>query len=548
MSKRSAEDERLVALVMSIHRLLVEEGFVHHTNGWTMKKCTWDDPSRFGKNGKLSCIGSNINDVYATQKLRDGTWYEQFQFAGPNCDTEFVPIALEQLQCFCKGADGNNPRLFKQDGSRITVADQLADAERIIGTALKDGVKVDLVGPDADIRRKGMYKVVVTFNEVDDLDNDDVNIEQCTQVVSYSSGSGAKNIALITGGFGTSIKVLDGDGDCSYGSRTKVRPSLDVGGKRYEFNVRITPQVDASGKAVKITQSGNEDKASAERAIKKNLSPEMPVGPTNCSKKSTTLVCIFPIEQLGPPPLVYRSLGASAGPFAPGAEDEDEEDEEDEEDDEEQPEYRSLSVAGAAPVEAAFDATLATATAAALAPLSVTVPDTSSDEAIATALQEEEAMAKAPDSTPPIVGDKRSISNAERVEPEDPMMNMRLSRQSMCPISNGPAPMIKQDIKVSFTNGVPVFTQFLSVCIKRGTGPLRGDLLAIDALVGKCKMEAMLASGVSGVKKLSGAYAESMGATSSAPMTMQDKCDVQATLDSVNVNAPVTGVLVEGLF
>ena len=39
-----------------------------------------------------------------------------------------------------------------------------------------------------------------------------------------------------------------------------------------------------------------------------------------------------------------------------------------------------------------------------------------------------------------------------------------------------------------------------------------------------------------------------MGATSSAPMTMQDKCDVQATLDSVNVNAPVTGVLVEGLF
>jgi hypothetical protein len=669
-------ERKLVDAVMMRHRQLVAAGKIKFTVNYKMTKATWDDPSRFkSQDGKLSCIGSNINDVYATQKLANGEWHEQFQFAGPNWDTEFVPLDTCDLQCFDNDPDGTNPRLAKKDGSKISVADQLADAERIVGAALGEGVKIDLIGPDPDIKRKGQYKVVVTFNEVDDLNNDDIFTEQCTQVMSYSSGSGAKNIALLTGGFGTCIKLLD----ASYGSKTKVRPSRDVNGKRHEFNVRITPQVDASGKAVKITDSGKEDQASAERAVKKGLVPELPVGPRNCKKKSSTLFVIYPIEKLGPPPPVvdksvlfmatdplsldkvyyykrsdhrfvhvptstilvqaasavagpgyvtvhnilnytpcrvpimlspvyktvdpvnslalytrkwtdgsfrivnldlaqlaalsiatvgaphcrgiqgytaavptpdqlrehpdwapragpcYRSLSAPASAVA----------EEGDDDAEQEPfTYCSMGVAASATLVASATAeAVAEAEEPVIVDVADAVPDVSNDAAIAAALNE--SASPAPE--PPMVGDKRSISTAERVV-EEPDMNMRLCRQSMCPESDGAAPMITQNIKVSFTNGVPVYTQFLSVCLKRGTGPTDADLIAIDALVGECKTEAIKASGVSGVKTLSGAYSESMGAASTAPMTLQEKCDVQATSDAVKVTAPVVGVLVGGLF
>ena len=123
--------------------------------------------------------------MYATQKLANGEWYEQYQFAGPNWDTEFVPLDTCDLQCFDTDSDGSNPRLAKKDGSKITVVDQLGDAERIVGAALDEGVKIDLIGPDSDIKRKGMYKVVVTFTEVDDLNDDDAFTEQGTQVMSF---------------------------------------------------------------------------------------------------------------------------------------------------------------------------------------------------------------------------------------------------------------------------------------------------------------------------------------------------------------------------
>ena len=60
-----------------------------------------------------------------------------------------------------------------------------------------------------------------TFNEFDDLNDDDVGIEQRTSVLAYASGSGCKTMGVLMGGFGTCVKLLEG----GHGTRTVVRPS-----------------------------------------------------------------------------------------------------------------------------------------------------------------------------------------------------------------------------------------------------------------------------------------------------------------------------------
>ena len=123
-----------------------------------------------------------------------------------------------------------------------------------------------------------------------------------TRVRSYGSGSGAECAAVLMGGFGTNVKVLQGDVPGAYGSLTTVRPSLDVDGVRYEFNLSVVPMVDASGKAVEIKDSGKETEASAKRAAAKGLSMEVPVGPENCKKITSTILAIVPIAKMPPPP------------------------------------------------------------------------------------------------------------------------------------------------------------------------------------------------------------------------------------------------------
>ena len=76
------------------------------------------------------------------------------------------------------------------------------------------------------------------------------------------------------------------------------------------------------------------------------------------------------------------------------------------------------------------------------------------------------------------------------------------------------------------------------------------DLINLDQNVGKLYEQAKEASGVSGTKKLSGAYAANMNATSSKPMSLTQKCDVQATIDASANGQIAVGIPVgmEGLF
>lgn len=236
--------------------------------------------------------------------------------------------------------------------------------------------------------------------------------------------------------------------------------------------------------------------------------------------------------------LAYRSLYASSRSAPPG--------DDDMECDEEQPRYRStkgMDTTAAANAPAPAPAADAEAPAVEV-PVETPAPDTSNDEAIAKALADEST-----DAVPPMVGDKRSLSSANRMVPEEPITNMALTRQSRAPKSAGEAPKITQNIERR-VDGVIVVTQLISMALKRGTYPLEADILAMDELAGKVIECAKKASGVSEVKNLSGSYAESIGATSKKPMSVQSKCDVQATLEATANGQVDAGIPVgmEGLF
>jgi hypothetical protein len=228
--------------------------------------------------------------------------------------------------------------------------------------------------------------------------------------------------------------------------------------------------------------------------------------------------------------LVYRSMSDGPGPkyrslcAAPDPVEE-----------EEAPIFRSAGglAAAAAPAEEE--------TADDEAVLVVTVetpPDTSSDAAIAAAVQEEEG---APSTAPPKVGDKRTISTSDRDISAEPATNMSPTRQSRAPKSCGVAPKISQEVERS-TKGCVVVTETISVALQRGTGPTEADLIALDALVGERIEAAKKAGGVTSVKKLSGVYAEKMGAVSSAPLSTQTKCDIAATAAATVNGAIAVGV------
>ena len=673
----------LAEKVNAIMRHLVLQNQIKNLKDHTFKKVTWDDPSRFkGANG-LSCWGSNINDVYAVQFLKDGTRYEQFQLAGPNLDTHFVPLPVDKLNVLLTDPDGKNPRVAKADGSKITLSDLLADAAPLAGAACGEGVEITLGPSDPEWRSKPlMYKVVVTFVEFEDLTNDDERVEMANSVRSYNSGSGAQNVAVLMGGFGTNLKVLEGDQPGVYGSQTTVRPSLDVDGGRYEFNLAIAPMVNASGKAVKIKDSGQEDMASAKRAAEKGLSVEVPVGPAGGKKITSTIMAIVPIKKMPPPPpevlkgtlysvvdplnlervyfwkrtdgygvhaptstvlvqsasavrlqpyqwQVHRILNYTPGKaivmpnvhplvsidpvneqriftqlwtdnsyrrFFPTA-------------DElatltfttaGAPHYRSIpgytpampslqqlrdhpewcpnpsrggrcrggdvespcfrsassalgeappvyrsSGAGPPPAEAEDDSSdgdddMPDADPTAAAPaveVAVEGPaDTSSEAALAEASSDE---------APPLVGDKRALPSAR----DEPVTNMSLTRQSRAPKSAGRAPKIHANVERSM-EGAIVVTETIPVAIKKGTLPTEADILALEALVGERIEAAKKAGGVSEMKKLSGAYAELMGAASNTPLSVQATCDIEATKQAAVNGAIAVGVPagMEGLF
>ena len=58
------------------------------------------------------------------QLLSNGEFYEQYQLAGPNMDTNIVPIPVSKINTLLTDADGKNPRVANADGSKITLGDQ----------------------------------------------------------------------------------------------------------------------------------------------------------------------------------------------------------------------------------------------------------------------------------------------------------------------------------------------------------------------------------------------------------------------------------------
>ena len=172
------------------------------------------------------------------------------------------------------------------------------------------------------------------------------------------------------------------------------------------------------------------------------------------------------------------------------------------------PSYRSLGAAAAVEADVTEEeeeavVVVADANPAAAEPAVEGPVDTSSDAAIAEALQEEEQANKAP----PKVGDKRSLDTSAR---DKPASNMSLTRQSRASKSAGEAPKIRSDVERT-TEGCVVITETISVGLKKGTMPTEADILAIEALVGERIEAAKKAGGVSEIKKLSGTLAAKMG-------------------------------------
>jgi hypothetical protein len=169
--------------------------------------------------------------------------------------------------------------------------------------------------------------------------------------------------------------------------------------------------------------------------------------------------------------------------------------------------------------------------------------DTSNDAAIAEELQkEEEASGSGPDA--PMVGDKRSLSTSDR--DAVPEVNMVLTRQQRGKKSTGIAPKVTTKPERS-SEGAIIVTHTVTLGLKRGTGPTRQDLIEMNKIKGGLIEAAKKAAGVKSEKKLTGEYAAKMGVASSAPLSLQAKCDIQATKEAC-VNAPVALGLPMGLF
>ena len=102
MSRSASADERiLVEQVMRVHRKLKGEGKLNYVQNFTK---AIDDNSRDFSGGELSAVGEDIQDVYAEQKAADGSYHEQYQFAGPNWDTEFVLLDAKDFQTMTTAA------------------------------------------------------------------------------------------------------------------------------------------------------------------------------------------------------------------------------------------------------------------------------------------------------------------------------------------------------------------------------------------------------------------------------------------------------------
>jgi hypothetical protein len=233
---------------------------------------------------------------------------------------------------------------------------------------------------------------------------------------------------------------------------------------------------------------------------------------------------------------VYRSASALFAPPATAAAPP-VDDEEPEEQEEEIPAYRSLgeSSGSAAVAIASAEAEEAPAPAADDDDLVIVesgdaAADTSSDAAIAAVLEEEP-----PVPVPPAVGDKRSLSTSDRDTPFE--TTLALTRQSRTTKSTGKAKEIKYAPKVSGA-GVPIVTHTITMAKKRGVPLTRADLLELNKIKGELIELAKKNGGVKSEKKLSDTYSMAAGITSNGPLSLQAKCDIQATKEAA-IDAPI---------
>ena len=215
------------------------------------------------------------------------------------------------------------------------------------------------------------------------------------------------------------------------------------------------------------------------------------------------------------------------------------------------PSYRSLSAggdppmawAGAAPpapmddnepVDVVDNVDVGDEAVAAVAQVTVDVPDTTtSDETIAAVVQAEEDKKAAE------LG-KRTLSQAELRKPES---NMFLTRQSRSKNSAGVAPMIRENIKRGL-QGKTMLSVTIYYGIKPGSKPTKADILAVNQHI-KEHMDAARALGGKD-KTLDSTYSEVQGMTSTAPMSVQSKSNIAATNAGIT-KAPIVGVPL-GLF
>lgn len=463
----------------------------------------WRDPSRFKDptTGKLSCFGKIITDNSVKCLDKADNALNCWMLMPENYNPPGIWVPADKIRVLMTGADGKNNSLSKKDGSFHSLQDALKNAGKLAGAALGEGVTMDLSLGDDDLVDEVFCFWQVAFIEIPE--DDDAELETFQEVLSYGSGSGAEVVAVLMTGQGTSVKLLDG----GYGSRTKVRPSLDVDGVRHEFNLSVTAMLDEHGKSVEVKKSGTESKESAMRAAAKGLAVEVPVG-FGPKKISSSIVALCPIEKhyVAPPPPPPRC--SFLQPTLPV-------DDDDLEEEDDTCRYRScgasLSVDEEDPVDvgdAATAATLAMEDA-----MVVDIPRTDTPE---------------------------TLSEADM---RPPGTNMFLTRQSRAKKSAGKATKILKNVKRG-KEGKIMVSETIYVGIKPGTKPTLADIIAVNKLV----QERMDAANALGGKEttLDSKYSEVQGATSSAPMSLSTMLDI-ATTHAAVAQAPIVGVPV-GLF
>ena len=259
-------------------------------------KVAWRDPSRAKDpvTGKLSCFGKIITDNSVARILPSGQKVDQWMLMPENYNPKGLWVPSDKIRILMTGADGKNASLTKEDGGFHSLRDGLKNAKKLAGAAAADGVSIDLSLGDDDLSEETFCFWQACFVELSE--DDDAELETYQEILSYGAGSGAEVCAVLMTGQGTSVKVLEG----GYGSRTKLRPSLDVDGKRHEFNLAITAMCDEHGKTMAVEKSGTESKESAMRAAAKGLSVEVPVG-FGAKKVSSSIVALVPmLKQTAP--------------------------------------------------------------------------------------------------------------------------------------------------------------------------------------------------------------------------------------------------------